>query len=302
MLEIISQAHCNSTLIDQLMRFRDSFVESLPLFLSSLPENRSFHHQLLKLNPKGCVITASDKNVGISILPIDWYSKEYKAQIQKGGHVPIQKTEQECLALLQRAIREFKNSCNAEQTRILTSLWPKAPRKYKIGIMKLIPKVHKLSGPITSESWKTLPSRPIRGSELDPINLPSRVLYHLLNKTISRFKDWFENLNVLIPYDFPVIKGCDEYSRRLQQLRLDSSKMMMTTLISADFGDAYTETGISGLQESIRRIGSLIGVETFEIDLMLKLVQLVFSNCYFYTPYGLYRQTRGMPMGDYSSR
>ena len=106
----------------------------------------------------------------------------------------------------------------------------------------------------------------------------------------------------MIPYDFPVIKGCDEYSKRVQQLRLKASQMMMTTFISADFGDAYTETGISSLQESIRLIGDLIGVENFEIDLMIKLVHLVFSNCYFYTPYGLYRQTRGMPMGDYSSR
>ena len=34
----------------------------------------------------------------------------------------------------------------------------------------------------------------------------------------------------------------------------------------------------------------------------MKLVDLVFLNCFFYTPYGLYRQSKGMPMGDYSSR
>ena len=301
-IQMISQSKCNSNLVNQMIKFRDSFTESFPMFLSSLPDNRTLVQDLIRLNPDGCVITVSDKNVGISVLPIDWYSKEYKAQIQKGGHILINKTEPECLALLYRAIQEFKESCNAEQTRLLNTNWPREPRNHRIGIMKLVPKVHKLSGIITSESWKTLPSRPIRGAELDPINSPSRVLYSLLNNIISKFKILYENHRGMIPYDFPVIKGCDEYSKRVQQLRLKASQMMMTTFISADFGDAYTETGISSLQESIRLIGDLIGVENFEIDLMIKLVHLVFSNCYFYTPYGLYRQTRGMPMGDYSSR
>ena len=109
-------------------------------------------------------------------------------------------------------------------------------------------------------------------------------------------------MSVLLPFKFPVITGCDEFSSRVKELRLDRSKMMQTTFLSADFGDAYTETGISSLQASIRLIGEKIGVDYHEIDLMVKLVNLVFSNCYFFTPFGLYKQTRGMPMGDYSSR
>ena len=35
---------------------------------------------------------------------------------------------------------------------------------------------------------------------------------------------------------------------------------------------------------------------------MVDLVALVFSNSYFFTPFGLYCQTKGMPMGDFSSR
>ena len=39
-----------------------------------------------------------------------------------------------------------------------------------------------------------------------------------------------------------------------------------------------------------------------KIDLITSLVELVFRNCYFKTPYGIYGQTKSMPMGDYSSR
>ena len=101
---------------------------------------------------------------------------------------------------------------------------------------------------------------------------------------------------------FPVLTGCDDYLRRLHGVKLDSTMMMQTTLLSADFADAFTETGIERLQHSISFIGEIIKFDFSIIDLMGKLVNLVFSNCYFYTPYGLYRQSRGMPMGDYSSR
>ena len=101
---------------------------------------------------------------------------------------------------------------------------------------------------------------------------------------------------------FTVLKGCDDYIDRVSKVSLKSDLFTKTTLITLDFGDAYTETSILGLQHSITKIGSKLMYDPDHIDLMRKLVKLVFSNCYFYTPSGLYRQTKGMPMGDYSSR
>ena len=204
---------------------------------------------------------------------------------------------------MHRLIYEFKCSCSEEQLRIINHLWPyEKSSTFRVGVMKLVPKVHKLEGLISHESWKKLSSRPIRGAEMDPMRFPSKVLFRLLNNMLQGFQKWYETMSVLLPFKFPVITGCDEFSSRVKELRLDRSKMMQTTFLSADFGDAYTETGISSLQASIRLIGEQIGVDYHEIDLMVKLVNLVFSNCYFFTPFGLYKQTRGMPMGDYSSR
>ena len=73
-------------------------------------------------------------------------------------------------------------------------------------------------------------------------------------------------------------------------------------LISGDFGDAYTMSLISRLKESIAYLGQILGYELYIVELMQSLVELVFSNCYFFTPYGLYKQGRGYPMGGYSSR
>ena len=94
----------------------------------------------------------------------------------------------------------------------------------------------------------------------------------------------------------------DDYLRRLGLLKLDSSKFSRTILLTADFSDAFTETQIPRLQESISVIGYLLGYTNSKTELIVKMVSLVFSNCYFITPFGLYRQSKGMPMGDYSSR
>ena len=103
------------------------------------------------------------------------------------------------------------------------------------------------------------------------------------------------------PLKYPVLRCCDDYLERLKKIELSTLEKMQT-IISADFSDAYTDTCINRLQESIKMIGQLLGFPFHEIDVMVKLVSLVFTNCFFYTPLGLYRQTRGMPMGDYSSR
>ena len=72
--------------------------------------------------------------------------------------------------------------------------------------------------------------------------------------------------------------------------------------MSADFGDAFTNTSIPRLTKSISTIGHILGYENDHIEIMVGLVELVFLNSYFYTPLGLYRQSKGMPMGDFSSR
>ena len=73
-----------------LSDFRNCFIESLPVYLSSLPDNGIDIGSLLSLLPRGCVVTTSDKKVGVSLLPYEWYLKEYKIQLEKGGHERVE--------------------------------------------------------------------------------------------------------------------------------------------------------------------------------------------------------------------
>ena len=48
--------------------------------------------------PQDCIISPSDKNVGISILPPSWYSRQYREQIDKGGHELQTMNEAQCVS------------------------------------------------------------------------------------------------------------------------------------------------------------------------------------------------------------
>ena len=146
--------------------------------------------------------------------------------------------------MLLRKISDFKINCSEVQLQILRGHWPKfSPSSYKIGVLKLVPKIHKLVGPFTVNSWKDLKSRPIRGAEQDPMKIPSKALYSLMHKMLEEFKQKFPKLNASTQNNnFTVLAGCDDYLNRLSLLKLDPSKFSKTFIVSADFSDAFTET------------------------------------------------------------
>ena len=101
---------------------------------------------------------------------------------------------------------------------------------------------------------------------------------------------------------FPAIYGCDEYTDNLKRANVQHEKSSTLTLISGDFSDAYTQSRLEDLKASIGQIGRAVGWTEGKLVLAQQLSRLVFENCYFETPSGISRQTRGFPMGGHSSR
>ena len=86
----------------------------------------------------------------------------------------------------------------------------KGSPKCSIGVLKLVPKVHKIAT-FDSNSWELLPSRPIRGAENCPVNPYSKTLCKLLQELHSRVKD-------IMNIKYPVILGCNEYSDNIHKV------------------------------------------------------------------------------------
>ena len=170
---------CGSPHSEFYYKLRDICDVELEVFINSL----RFEAELLKPTdivkthlPPEVIITNTDKNLGVALVPVQWFKKTYDDQCEKGGYIPVDMSENQCIDLLKNKIQDLWDKCTPFQTKALRNVWPKYHRKeYKIGVMKVVPKVHKLST-IDKDSWKKLTSRPIRGAENCPLNLPSKVL------------------------------------------------------------------------------------------------------------------------------
>ena len=126
------------------------------------------------------------------------------------------------------------------------------------------------------------------------MNMPSRALYKFLQEMLSGFKDAFPAVNASNQTNnFSVLSGCDDYLGRLSRLNLESDKFSKTFLISADFSDAFTETPIPRLQESISVIGYILKYQKPVFGLMIALID------YFCKPSGLFSQSKGVPTGSF---
>ena len=302
MLLLSSRVPCGSPLAEYFYQLRDLYTESIGTFITKIKNiscnDEMLDRRILRQIPEDVIVSISDKNLGVCLLPLSWYVKQYSVQCVKGAFQKIEMSEEMCIAYMINEINIFRNVMTSEQQKIVKTVWPKFPPPTpRVGVLKLVPKVHKLKI-IAPEYWVDLSSRPIRGGEQCPMNHPSLALCSLLQQMIKDVRAVFNEFIIENSYlSFPVLSGCDLFSKLLQGVELEESQFSTIMLVSADFSDAYTAAKKSRLMESIKVLGQILKYSEELIRLMIMLVDLVFSNIYFHTPFGLYLQTQGYPMG-----
>ena len=170
---------CGSPKSEFYFKMRELHVSMKDDFMSNLDTKNDVRDPLYlvqKLLPPEVVITPTDKNLGVAFVPISWFQLQYDSQCEKGNYAKSEMDTGECIRHLENKVLSLWGSLNTEQTKLLRSSWPKQYNKVSpcIGVMKLVPKVHKLKE-VNLESWKILTSRPIRGAENCPLNPASKV-------------------------------------------------------------------------------------------------------------------------------
>ena len=296
--QLMSQSPSNSTQLEFYTSMFIDYTENNHKFYGQLEEGHFIEsNESLKLAPNSTILTSSDKGLGPCLLPVEWFVQQYKVQAEKGKHATTGLSPDQCINLLKLTIQSFRSTLSQAERELLKQYFACGNPNYRVGIMKIIPKIHKLTE-FGNQAWTKLPSRPIRGAENCPVNPYSRALCKLLQEMhISVRNELSETGN-----KFPLIYGCDEYSENIQKIKFSRSSWSKKTLISGDFSDAYTKSSLADLQESIKKLGIIARWAEHKISLATKLARLVFENCYFETPSGILRQTQGFPMGGHCSR
>ena len=95
----------NKHLNDSLMVMRENYHASLHAFTGSLigsKENKDTIDvkKFLKMVPGKSILTPSDKNLGVCMVPHSWYEAQYREQLFKGGYELQDMDESSCLAML----------------------------------------------------------------------------------------------------------------------------------------------------------------------------------------------------------
>ena len=293
--QLISQSPSNTSETKFFCTLYESYLVNLETFKQGLTSAHfSSNKSPLEEIPKGTILSLADKGLGLVLLPISWYIDQYKVQSQKGGHIQTNMSNDQCLALLRTAIQTFRRSLEDSERQLLGAVYSKPHPKVAIGVLRLVPKIHKVKT-LNTETWKMLPSRPIRGAENCPINPYSKSLCKLLQELHGLVK-------AKMSTTYPIILGCEEYANKIHQTKYPASQWSMNTLLTADFADAYTKSSLEDLQGAISKLGHCVKWPSEKIGLSQKLSKLVFENCYFETPSGIQRQSQGFPMGGHCSR
>ena len=139
----------------------DSFnTEKQTLYKRLNAEFRPQRPNMDKMLPPGTMLSISDKGLGPCLLPLDWYIIQYAVQSEKGNHIKTGLSSDQCISYLKKVIDAFRSSLNINESEIFRQYFRTPYPKYRVGVPKLI---HKIST-FDQDSWKSLPSRPIRGS------------------------------------------------------------------------------------------------------------------------------------------
>ena len=293
--QLICQSSSNSKSVSFFCKLYENYIENIAEFEKTLsPQHFENTPDLSNMLPHGTILSLADKGLGLVLLPIDWYIKEYKVQSIKGGHIQTQLSSDQCLVLLTEAIQSFRSSLETEERKFLSDVFVKPFSRASIGTLKLVAKIHKVDK-LDISVLDDIPSRPIRGAENCPINPYSKSLCKLLQNLHTQVK-------IRMGETYPIILGCDEYSNKIRKIEYPASQWTLNTILSADFADAYTKSNLEDLQGALKTLGEFTDWPVGKVELCKKLAKLVFENCYFETPNGIQRQSNGFPMGGHCSR
>ena len=187
--QLASQAPANSKQVEFYATLYETYKAQLVELQGHLIVSRNIESpDVQKIIPKGTILSTSDKNLGPVLLPVQCYVQQYEAQALKGNHVATNMSADQCIILLKKAIEKFRTDLIPEEKVLLSKYFVKSNPECKVGVLKVIPKLHKLST-FTSVSWKSLPSRPIRGAETCPVNPYSKALCKMLQEMHFTLKE-----------------------------------------------------------------------------------------------------------------
>jgi len=245
------------------------------------------------------ILTMTDKNMGWALVPISWFSTEYKRHFsdittyKRIDNFDISNTVTNSNTLLNKLKRRFSTIIfNHHNQRLLD---PTPQDQLHLPYMKLLPKVHKLDKP-ASHNITELTGRPIITAHSWTTSNPSRLLGTELDNIILQLKDLFKERDII----FPLIYNSMDLLNLLDKLYItDMNDLCFTTF---DFTSLYTNITYHDTIHAIITSCQLLNLPIFYRDYLLNLNNFINQRNFFVAGNSTYQQIKGVAMGSYHSR
>ena len=245
-------------------------------------------------SPPGTIFILADKGRGVALLPIAaLLEAEEKVLLKLGALLCPEETADSILRKVRQKNVDLKSSLCPKQSSFMAS-FPSMPLQGQdVTFLKLSVKIHKLSDEeIADKRLDLLRFRPICDSVHFPIRPASSALFSLLLALKNKVFACFPSLVNFFP-----LSG-QHYVKNLKTIpQFPPKSDPYYVFLSADLADAYTNCNLQQLKSSYLFLASLVGVEIWEQDLVVKLADLVLTNTYVQSGGKFYLLGSMLPIG-----
>jgi hypothetical protein len=258
---------------DKLIKILEQKIASdyicTPKFNLTLREKKALYNLV---NNKNIVITQTDKNLGLAIIPYNEYTKAMEKLLSPDDYSIVNETEQECIEMMQKQICHLTMTMENKHNNYFL------PEETQLPYFHILPKVHKI--PL---KW-----RPIVGMHSSPTKRISVLLAQVLNA-------WMNKLEKLDSINWIPIR--DNYQLIYQIEKLGNNYQHVAT---GDFESLYTKFKHNEILEAMEYLNKILPIPEFYGLKFAKyrfLIHTVISFNYFKALGKIYRQKNGIAMG-----
>ncbi|CAG8725393.1 222_t:CDS:2, partial [Gigaspora rosea] len=258
------------TFINSLKSKISSDYIPTPHYNLTIREKQALHK--LSKN-KDIVITLTDKNLGLAIIPYNEYIAAMKGLLNLEDYEIVEQTEEECINIMQTQIFNLTITMDNKHNNYFL------PEETQLPFFHILPKIHK--NPL---KW-----RPIVGMHSSPTKRLSVFLAQIL-------KNWMEELENLDPENWTPLR--DNFQLIFQ---IEKHNNRFNQVITGDFESLYTKfshqeilDSIEYINNNILRIPTHYGLNFAKYKYM---INTVISFNYFKALGNIYRQRNGIAMG-----
>ena len=245
------------------------------------------------LNINGSIIVPCDKNLGMSVFPLEVMREADAKLMEQMGARKLKATKTEVIKEVFDDIAEFEQGLDDEQKNYMDYAFRDRVVQEEDVVFPFLKSTHKIQKmtqiEIEKKDLSSLKFRPVIDAKRWVSRGYATLAMRMMRKAVK------EVLDISGPVLSKMkVKNGWSFSKLVQEHLFEEKYGVM---VSADLEEAYTNVDMEMINSSIGYIGKILSYPVWRINLMKKLIKLVLSNNFVETSVGVFKFGEVLPMG-----